>query len=186
MNDYTFTFRFLSPGCSADDLSTRLYERIDDASLMGPDEDESFLLEFDRRSLGLPRALTSALMELAAALPEAQVLRVEEDDLATMGDIAERAGRTPESVRLLVNGKRGPGGFPPAAGRLDARTKVWRWSDLADWFADALGEPLPDTADSAFLAAFNDALEIRRLTQKLDGQQRRAVAEVLPAEAAIA
>lgn len=182
MNDYTFTFRFLSPGSSADDLSVRLYPRIEDASLIGPDEGGSFLLEFDRRSSGLPSALTSALLELMEVLPEAHVLRVEEDDLATMADIAKRAGRTPESVRLLVKGSRGPDGFPPAAGRLDARTKVWRWSDVADWFADAFGEPLPDTADSAFLQAFNDALEIRRLTQKLGGPQRRAVAEALPAE----
>lgn len=186
MNDYTFTLRFLSPGSTADDLSRHLYDRIEDASLMGPDEDGSFLLEFDRRATDLPHALTSALRELLEALPDAEVLRVEEDDLATMADIAERAGRTPESVRLLVNGSRGPGGFPPAAGRLDARTKVWCWSDVAEWFAHALGEPLPDTTDSAFLQAFNDALDIRRLTQRLDGPQRRAVAEVLPAEAVVA
>jgi hypothetical protein len=108
----------------ADDLSVRLYARIEDASFIGPDEGGSFLLEFDRRSTGLPHALTSASQELMEALPEAHVLRVEEDDLATMAD----------------------------------------------------------TADSAFLQAFNDALEIRRLTQKLGGPQRKAVAEALPAE----
>jgi hypothetical protein len=186
MNDYTFTLRFLSPIEDLDQLSILLYERIDDASLMGPDEDGSFLLEFDRRAGSLPRALTSAIKELLALLPEAQILRVEENDLATMADIAKRSGRSPESVRLLVNGKRGPGGFPPAAGRLDARTKVWRWADAADWFAEALGEPLAGTADSAFLQAFNDALELRRLTSKLGAQQRRAVAEILPVELAIA
>lgn len=184
MNDHTFTLRFLSPSQDLDALSVQLYDRIDDASLSGPDEDGSFFLEFDRRSNSLPRALTSAVRELLEALPEAQILRVEEDDLATMADIAKRAGRTPESVRLLVSGKRGPGGFPPAAGRLDARTRVWRWSDVSEWCADALGEPLPDTEDSAFLQAFNDALEIRRLTGKLGAQQRRAVATVLPAELA--
>lgn len=186
MNDYTFTFRFLSPAWTADDLSRHLYERVEDASLLGPDEDGSYLVEFDRRSPDLPRALTSALRELVDALPDARVLRVEEDDLATMADIAQRAGRTPESVRLLVNGSRGPAGFPPAAGRLDARTKVWRWSDVAEWFANALGESLPDTTDSAFFQAFNDALELRRLSAKLDGAQRKAIAEVLPGEPAIA
>ena len=179
MSHYTFTFRFLSPGQSTEDLSIRLYEGIEDASLMGPDEDGSFLLEFDRRSSGLSRALAAALGELLKALPEAIVLRVEEDDLATMADIAKRAGRTPESVRLLVAGKRGPGGFPPAAGRLDTRTKVWRWADVARWFEDALGEPLPGTSESAFLQAFNDALDIRRLADRLGKPQRRAVAGAL-------
>jgi hypothetical protein len=180
MNDYTFTLRFLSPIRDLDELSIRLYEKVDDASLMGPDDDGSFLLEFDRKASGLPRALTSAIKELLKVVPDAQVLRVEEDDLATMADMAKRAGRSPESVRLLVNGKRGPGGFPPAAGRLDARTKVWRWSDVGEWFAEALGEPLADTQDSAFIQAFNDALELRRLADRLGKQQRQAVANVLP------
>jgi hypothetical protein len=186
MNDYTFILRFLIPGWSADGLSVHLYERIDDASLMGPDGDGSFLLEFDRRASSLPRAVTSALHELLKVLPEAIVLRVEEDDLATMADIGRRSGRTAESIRLLVNARRGPGGFPPAAGRVDARTKVWRWADVAQWFDEALGEPLPDTSDSAFLQAFNDALEIRRLAHRLGKPQRRAVADALPAELAIA
>jgi hypothetical protein len=186
MNDYTFTFRFLCPGQSAEDLSIRLYEGIEDASLMGPDEDGSFLLEFDRRASSLSRALAAALDELLKTLPEAIVLRVEEDDLATMADIAKRAARTPESVRLLVAGKRGPGGFPPAAGRLDARTRVWRWVDVAQWFEDALGEPLPGTSESAFLRAFNDALEIRRLSGRLGKPQRQAVASALAGKPALA
>lgn len=186
MNDHTFTLRFLSPGSSADDLSIRIYERIEDASLMGPDGDGSFLLELDRRASSLPHAVTSALHELLDVLPEAIVLRIEADDLATMADIAKRSGRTAESIRLLVNGRRGPGGFPPAAGRLDARTKVWSWVDVAHWFEQAFGEPLPDTDDSAFLLAFNDALEIRRLAERLGKPQRQAVADALPDELAAA
>ncbi len=186
MNDYTFTLRFIAPGRSAEDLSTRIYERIEEASLMGPDDDGSFLLEFDRRAGGLPRALVGAFEELVRTVPDATVLRVEEDDLATMADIAKRSGRTPESVRLLVAGRRGPGGFPPAAGRIDARTRVWRWADAAQWFDETLGEPLPDTSESAFLRAFNDALEIRRLAHRLDRPRRRAVALVLADELAVA
>jgi hypothetical protein len=182
MNTYTFTLRFLAGSQSADELSVSIYERIDDASLMGPDHDGSFLLELDRRSSSLPRALGVAVAELLQTLPDVTVLRVEEDDLATMADIAKRSGRTPESIRLLVSGRRGPGGFPPAAGRIDARTKVWRWADVAEWFEQAIGEPLPGTSDSAFLQAFNSALEIRRLARRLGGPQRRAIAAVLPGE----
>lgn len=153
---------------------------------MGPDEDRSFLLEFDRGASGLPGALTAAFGELSDALPDAIVLRVEGDDLATVADIARRSARSAEGVRLLVNGKRGPGGFPPAAGRLDARTKVWRWADVARWFDEALAEPLPAASDSTFLQAFNDALEIRRLSRRLGKVQRRAIARALPDELAAA
>lgn len=186
MNEHTFTFRFLAPGRTLDDLSIDLYDHIDEASLMGPDEDGSFLYEFDRRAASLPDAVATALSELTSALPEAAVIRVHEYDLASMSDIAARAGRTPESVRLLVNGKRGPGGFPPAAGDLGGRMKVWRWADVAQWFEEVLGEPLPDTSDSAFLQAFNDALDIRRLASGLGRSQRRAIAEALPRELAFA
>lgn len=185
MNEHTFTIQFLAPGRTLDDLSIDLYDRIDDASLMGPDVDGpggdgSFLYEFDREAPSLPDALAMALSELGEALPEATVLRVHEYDLASMSDIAARAGRTPESIRLLVNGKRGPGGFPPAIGDLNGRMKVWRWTDVALWFEETLREPLPDTADSAFLQAFNDALEIRRLASRLDERERQVVASALP------
>lgn len=180
-HDHKFMLRFLAPDLGADELSVRLYEAVDDVSLMGPDEDGSFLSDFDRRAPSLPAAVAQALSDLLGAVPEATVLRVEADDLATLADIARRCGRTGESVRLLVNGKRGPGGFPPAAGRLDARTKVWRLTDVAAWFDQTLGQPIPDTSDTAFIQAFNDALEIRRLAGTLGATQRRAVAEALPA-----
>jgi hypothetical protein len=186
MKEHTFTIRFLAPGRTLDDLSIDLYDRIDDASLEGPDHDGSFLYEFDRVAPSLPDALVTALSELTSALPEATVIRVHEYDLASMSDIAARAERTPESVRLLVNGRRGPGGFPPAAGDLGGRMKVWRWADVAQWFEEALGQPLPDTSDSAFLQAFNNALEIRRLAGRLDKPQRRAVAKALPGKLALA
>ncbi len=181
MDHFTFTLRFLVPGSDRDELATLIYESIDDASLMGPDRDGSFLLEFDRISTSLTAALPPAITELQEVVPDLQILGVEDDDLATMSAIAKRAGRTPESVRLLVIGRRGPGGFPPAAGRLDARTKAWRWADVARWFAETLGQPLPDTEDSAFLRAVNDALELRRLEGSLSRSQRSAVASIAPA-----
>jgi predicted DNA-binding transcriptional regulator AlpA len=186
MREHTFTIRFLAPGRTLDDLSIDLYDRIDDASLEGPDHDGSFLYEFDRIAPSLPDALAAVLSELTSALPEATVIRVHEYDLASMSDIAARAGRTPESIRLLVKGRRGPGGFPPAAGDLGGRMKVWRWAEVEQWFEETLGEPLSNTSDSAFLQAFNNALEIRRLSDRLGKPERRAIAQALPAELALA
>lgn len=86
MKEHTFTIQFLAPGRTLDDLSIDLYDRIDDTSLMGPDEDGSdddgsFLYEFDRQAPSLPDAVAMALSELTSALPEATVLRVHEYDL---------------------------------------------------------------------------------------------------------
>lgn len=65
-----------------------------------------------------PDALVAVPSELMRALPDATVLHVEEYDLATMADIAKRSGRTPESIRLLVGGKRGPREIPADSGTL--------------------------------------------------------------------
>jgi len=60
MREHTFTIRFLAPGRTLDDLSIDLYDRIDDASLEGPDHDGSFLYEFDRVALAFRRARDGA------------------------------------------------------------------------------------------------------------------------------
>lgn len=180
MTEHTFTVRFLAPGRTLDDLSIDLYDRIEEACLMGPDEDGSFLYEFDRVAPSLPDALTAALGELTSALPEATVIRVHEYDLVSLRDIAVRSGRTVESVRLLVRGRRGPGGFPPAAGNLGGRMQAWRLAEVAEWFEHTLAEPLPETQDAAFLQAFNDALDLRRLTRRLGPRERQIVAQALP------
>jgi hypothetical protein len=61
------------------------------------------------------------------SVPEALVIRVEPDELVTAAEIAQALGRSRESVRLLIFGKRGPGGFPAPASHLRSRGRLWRW-----------------------------------------------------------
>ena len=116
--------------------------------------------EFDREAPTFSAAVVSALEAIQSALPGARLLRVLPDDLVTIAAIASRTGRTDESVRLLCQGRRGPGGFPPAAGWMNEKTQVWRWTDVARWFGDALDEPPTGSEHAAFLAALNDALDL--------------------------
>lgn len=117
-------------------------------------------------------------------LPEARLLRVALEELVTIAAIAARAGRTPESVRLLALERRGPGGFPAPAGRIDARTQVWRWHEVAEWFERAMGLELPEGEQAAFLATVNGILEFRRVAPRAIGrpQEARALARLLPGE----
>lgn len=132
----------------------------DDAVFRGPASDGSFTAEFDREAPTFWFAVVSALDAIQSALPGVRLLRVLPDDLVTVAAIAARTGRTDESVRLLCHGRRGPGGFPPAAGRINEKTQVWRWTDVASWFSDALDEPPVGSEHAAFLAALNDALDL--------------------------
>ena len=78
-------------------------------------------------------SLASAIMEvvghLEAAAPGLRVLRVEADPLLSMREIAERIGRTAESVRLAVKRPTFPAPETEVAGH-----RQWRWSPVAEWY----------------------------------------------------
>ena len=160
----------------------------DDAAFMGPASDGSFAAEFDRDAPTFSAAVVSALEAIRSALPSVRLLRVLPDDLVTVAAIAARTGRSDESVRLLGQGRRGPGGFPPAAGWINEKTQVWRWVDVARWFSDALDEPPAGAEHAAFLAAMNDALDLAARAVDLRGRpdELAAVLRFLPKDLAAA
>lgn len=102
-----------------------------------------------------------ALIErVRSVLPDAVVVRLDQD-LVSIPDIAVRTGRTRESVRQLVDGKRGPGGFPAPVGTVGDSIRVWPWAVVADWFRVALGEELGEYGVSPETAALVDAYLVR-------------------------
>lgn len=106
-----------------------------------------------------PDAETAAfrLIELVhEVLPEAIPVRLDQD-LVSIPDIATRTGRTRESIRLLVEGKRGPGQFPSPIGVVGDAIRVWPWASVLDWFANVLGKPLDEHAVPPEIAAAVDA-----------------------------
>lgn len=167
-----------------DEYAIRAYdnERLDDVALMGPDEHGVFDVGFDREAESFPAAVGSAIQDLSAVFPEAEILSVDAESLVSIAAIARRLGRTHESVRLYARGKRGPGNFPAPAGKIDAKTEVWRWPDVALWWQESVGEPIPKLQDDLFLTVLNDALEMRRAAEHLeiDDDEFSAVAAILP------
>jgi hypothetical protein len=75
--------------------------------LAGPDSAGVFEVEFERMDRSFPAAVLSAVQDFERVFPEATILRVEPDDLVTIAAIAERVGRSHESVRLLARGADG-------------------------------------------------------------------------------
>jgi predicted DNA-binding transcriptional regulator AlpA len=131
--------------------------------------------DFTRKAGTLFDALLSAIRTVEQ-VPGLRVRRVEPDDLLTIPEIAERLGRTPESVRLLANGERGGGTFPAPVSHLRTRHRLWRWSDVAEW----AGEAKPDQLnDARLVAAFNAFLELRHLSGDLDREMLELVSRTL-------
>ena len=120
-------------------------------------------LDFDREAKSLREAILSAINNVERADLSSRVIRVEPDELVTASEIAERTGRSRESIRLLSAGKRGKGGFPPPLRGMKSRTRLWRWAEVALWLAEREGELTDPSIDEAHtIAAINGALELRR------------------------
>src|SRR5690606_16576367 len=81
--------------------------------------------------------LAAAIMEVVehveASAPGVHVLQVEADPLLTIRDIAERVGRSLDSVRHAITGARGAAGFPSSE-MSSAGHRLWRWSKVAAWY----------------------------------------------------
>ncbi len=183
---FMVTFHIL--GATEDgDHSVRAYEDpgLQDLLLGLPEEgDGIFEADFERSAPTFADAVLSALKDILRVFPEAELIRVDPDELTTISGIAKRMGRSHESIRLLVQGKRGPGGFPKTASAPEAKTQVWRWHEVVDWFEQALNIKIPDSEHAKFLAMINDLLRLRRAAPLAIDNRRTAsaMAALLPAE----
>ncbi len=163
-----------------EDILDKLFEAGCDDALFGVRGHLQFG-EFERQARSLSEAVIGAIEQVESVLP-LRVVRIQPEELVSASAIAQRTGRSRESVRLLVEGKRGPGGFPAPVAWVDAKTRLWRWSDVARWFREALGEGLDAGEGADFLAALNAALELRNRAARLaKPEEREALAVLLPA-----
>jgi hypothetical protein len=95
-----------------------------------------------------------------------RALRVDAGDWVTLADIAERIGRSRETVRLWAVGRLGPGGFPPPV-NLGRDTSFYSWAEVLPWLRHRLGFALAD--EEPTLAGANLALQLRALAPRIAG-----------------
>jgi hypothetical protein len=185
---HIFAICFHIAGATADgDHSVRAYDdpNLQDLGLYLPaGNDGNFKAEFERPARTFANAVLSALSDLQRVFPEADLIQVEPDVLTTISGIAERVGRSHESIRLLIQGKRGPGGFPRTASAPGAKPQVWRWHEVVEWFEQKMGIHVPDSGNAKFLALINDILRLRlSAPTAIDNRKTAsAVAALLPKE----
>ena len=126
-----FEFSFIVEGFDIDDpLLERLYSAFDDVG--ATDQLGRTTIEFVVEAVSPASALRDTLFRFQTAFPEVVVVRLDRD-LVNVSEIADRISRTPESVRLLVNGSRGAGKFPVASGVLPGGTRIWEWAAVYKW-----------------------------------------------------
>ena len=171
-----FTLIVDGPDVQEDALIEALFEAGCHDALVGNSEGIQYV-EFDREATDLDDAILSAVANVERA-PGARVARIADAGLVTMADIAARIGRTREGVRLLVNGARGPGGFPSPVTDPRSRYRLWRWSEVQAWIRAYLGEEQVESRDDDVLTAVNASLELRRLGHRLHPDHRTTLREL--------
>src|SRR5690606_16029502 len=87
---------------------------------------------------------------------------VEPGDFVTAAEIARWLGRSKDSVRLLISGERGKGGFPVPVAGVTSKTQIWRWSEVLDWLEFHQKLPDKDLLSKAYtIREFNESLAVR-------------------------
>lgn len=156
MSEYEFSL-IIDGDLARDDIVNALFEAgCEDATFSGQVGGIG-VGDFLREAATLAEAVMSALVAVES-VGGLLVRRVEPDDLVTIPEIAGRLGRSPESIRLLANGERGGGTFPPPISHLRTRQRLWRWTDIAGWAGRLT---IREREDASFLAALNGLLEAR-------------------------
>jgi len=119
------------------------------------------VVTFSREAHSLKDAVLSAIRDVEQAKVGARVVRVDQCDLVTLGEIARRIGRPRKVVEGYTTGRRGPGGFPAPACFFRDEIPLWYWCDVALWLREnnIIGEQ--QLRDAQELAAINRMLELR-------------------------
>jgi hypothetical protein len=176
---YSFTLFVEGLDVSSDAHIDALHEAGCDDATFGIRDGAAYAI-FDREAESFSDALRGAIAGVLRALPRARIVRIEPDDLVTMATIAKRCGRTRESIRLLANEDRGPGGFPPPVAYVDERTRLWHWPDVAGWLNEHRKARIEiDTEAADLVAAMNAAFDLRDHSSRLQPGDRTLVSDVL-------
>ena len=176
MSTFQFTLIVDGPDLQDQPLIDQLFEAGCDDATIGCRDGVQYV-DFDREAEALDDAILSAVEDLET-LEGVEVIRIADAGLASLADIAARVGRTRESVRLLVNGTRGPGNFPKPVTDPRSRYRLWRWSEVASWFKEHRGE-FPAVADDELATMYNAALEIRHGRRLLEPSTSISLREIV-------
>jgi hypothetical protein len=180
MKTHQFTLIVEGPDLQDDTNLNALFEAGCDDATVGRVGAIQYL-DFDREAATFADAVFRAAEAVESAVVGTRVVHLEPDELVTMAEIADRTGRTRESVRLLISGDRGPGGFPAPATHFKRRQRMWRWQEVAAWFSRSHGATgtVEDPATAQFITAFNAGLQWRTAHDRVSAEHRRRILKLV-------
>lgn len=131
MNEYEFTLKFAIPeDLDAEVLEARLFENGCDDALIGLGQRGRLALSFSREAASADAAITSAIENVRAAVPQAQLLEVE-PDMVGLTEMAQLFQFSRQNMRKLV--QRHAESFPLPFH--EGQQALWHLADVLEWFA---------------------------------------------------
>lgn len=125
----TYRFSILIRDADLHDLEDRLFEEgCDDALLCF--YNQTPYLEFDRQAANAEAAVSAALADIKRAGFKELVLQ--EAGVATLAEMAERAGLSRTALSNYALGKRGSG-FPAPMYGVGSGSALYSWPEVAGW-----------------------------------------------------
>lgn len=143
MPEYSFALVLTGLDELSYDLVDALFEAGCDDATFGSRDGVCFG-DFDRDAESAGAAIASAVQQVES-VPPLTVHHAEPGEYVSLGLIAQRLGRSRESIRQLAVGLRGPGGFPVPVSGIADRTRLWRWPEVVDWWERAFSHELDPT-----------------------------------------
>jgi len=130
MNTYFFTLVLQNAGVQRANLEDLLFEAgCADALICS--YNNTIYLEFDRTETSANKAISSAIYDITAA--GLHIASIQEGGVASMAEIANRAGLTRAAINNYCKAVRGPGNFPEPLFGLTSGSPLYSWPDVAQW-----------------------------------------------------
>ncbi|AWH21279.1 MULTISPECIES: DNA-binding protein [Stenotrophomonas] len=130
MTEFTFILKFRLPDAGADagELERQLAEAGCDDALLGIGRPGRLALEFCRQAASAQDAVSSALADVRAAVPGAELIEVS-PDLVGLTDVADLLGMSRQNMRKLLLSH--PHTFPAPVH--EGSASIWHLADILAW-----------------------------------------------------
>ena len=151
-------------------LEDSLFEAGCDDALLGK-RNGAIYLDFAREAASFSEAILTSLTQIEQCGMGLTVVGIEPSPYVTQSEIARRLDTSRESIRLLAEGQRHQGLFPPPQAAVKTQSPLWNWSMLLAQ-VEELMEVNRDTCEQA--SALLDiylALEIRQNKARMPNVQ---------------
>jgi hypothetical protein len=181
---HTFEFTLILSGVNAitAEVEDAVYQAGCDDALLGK-RNGAVYLDFNRSGESFHDAMVSAIRQVESCGLNIRVIGIEPSVYVPQAEIARRLESTRESVRLLAEGKRRGGAFPPPVGGIKSRSPLWNWAFLLAQL-EASSHVDPDTRRRAdALMDMYLALEIRQNKDRM--RNIRAILEKIGTRAVL-